>query len=63
MCCVLVDQHEPVRIFHQNVKLVQDTDDVELVLIAIAFGWSAPWSLIRLNSLAAVNASGYSSSS
>ena len=54
MCCVLVDQHEPVGIFHQNVKLAQDTDDLELVPIAIAFGWNGRRGLMRFDNPAGV---------
>ena len=29
---VLIDQHEPVRVFHQDIKFVEHADDLELLL-------------------------------
>ena len=34
MGSVLIDQHKAFRVFHQDIELVQDANDLEILLVA-----------------------------
>jgi len=61
VCRVLIDQDKAIRIFHQDIKLVEDTDDLELLLmIAVASDCGSGENFIWRDSSAGVNDPGYS---